>query len=874
MCTLFSACGGSSGPPAPPDQTPDYSDFVFEGTDNSGKIAHSTVESLLGDGYVSDIIRANISDWLIDAYKNNPGIIDTIKDHSITQGGKEITQIMNDGWHRMSDGITSIENGVSDEKLGSSIQWNALKQGSYTDMDFIFGGVAGSVTDWSGYKYLWVYADVSNYGNDDAPLGIAFEEYDTEGGQIGQNRESRGLKEGGKATLFGSSRTDVSVLSSASANNANKGRIILPAGFKGWIRLALDDETFFPYWNYPTGNGTFDKKDVHQFILNLEGTGSSDGKSAFLGPFMLSGETDKVPETTKDEGFANVWNLNIMKANTTEPGKNDIVYVFYGEFSGKLLTGISYAYQCSPSEELKKAGDELAQALADAQYEDGYLGLFDGLKRYGGDANWDTWTQYHIIYGLLQWYRITGSQVAYDTMKKCADCAINFFRDNNRRYSYGTPMCNLAIAHAFASIYLENGEKIYLDTAEDIVLNQWKDCGDWLESIEHDREFYKMNKNNGNRWEPLHSLMTLAALYEATDNVRYRDGFIKLWQSIVKTDRRNTGSFSYGEEACGNMFDMSSGKAVETCCSVAWMALTADYLRLTLDSKAADELELSYYNTMLASLSEDNRRVTYDTPSDGQIILCQDERSTGWQTRSFSPDFTCCQASSGKGLNSISQWAVLNTENALYVNWYGSSAAKVKTPSGNSVTLTQETDYPVNGEIKFTVSGLENPEKFTLYLRVPSWATSFNVKIGDKEYSADKTGCYVPVTGTWENGMTFDLTIGMGFHYLVGQNGCAGKVSAYFGPVLLAADTNFNSSILDVSFTTEELEKSTVLKGENGTLLSVTVRTSGKEYKLISFGDVGTNGSKYKSWLNVRGNIENVSYSADGKPVWCAVSAE
>ena len=44
--------------------------------------------------------------------------------------------------------------------------------------------------------------------------------------------------------------------------------------------------------------------------LNLEGTGSSDGKSAFLGPFMLSGETDKVPETTKDEGFANVWNLN------------------------------------------------------------------------------------------------------------------------------------------------------------------------------------------------------------------------------------------------------------------------------------------------------------------------------------------------------------------------------------------------------------------------------------------------------------------------------------------------------------------------------------------------------------------------------------
>ncbi len=49
----------------------------------------------------------------------------------------------------------------------------------------------------------------------------------------------------------------------------------------------------------------------------------------------------------------------------------------------------------------------------------------------------------------------------------------------------------------------------------------------------------------------------------------------------------HTGGFRSGEQATGNPFGPT---AIETCCTVAWIALTRDYLRLTGDPAGADNL--------------------------------------------------------------------------------------------------------------------------------------------------------------------------------------------------------------------------------------------------------------------------------------------
>ena len=41
-------------------------------------------------------------------------------------------------------------------------------------------------------------------------------------------------------------------------------------------------------------------------------------------------------------------------------------------------------------------------------------------------------------------------------------------------------------------------------------------------------------------------------------------------------------------------------RAIETCCTIAWMALTQDMLRLTGDPEPPECLDLAYWNVILA----------------------------------------------------------------------------------------------------------------------------------------------------------------------------------------------------------------------------------------------------------------------------------
>ena len=80
-------------------------------------------------------------------------------------------------------------------------------------------------------------------------------------------------------------------------------------------------------------------------------------------------------------------------------------------------------------------------------------------------------------------------------------------------------------------------------------------------------------------------------------------------------DRHNTGGFSSAEHACGDPFDPRS---IETCCVIAWMALSVDMLELSDDPQVADELELTTWNAFLGAQHPSGRWFTYDTPMVGE----------------------------------------------------------------------------------------------------------------------------------------------------------------------------------------------------------------------------------------------------------------
>ena len=249
-------------------------------------------------------------------------------------------------------------------------------------------------------------------------------------------------------------------------------------------------------------------------------------------------------------------------------------------------------------ERLMSAAMCFADSLCAAQNPDGYIGLYDGIGVMGAHGfNWDLWNHYHAIYGLYQWYSVTGDEKYLNAAVSAADFVYNRFSAVGKPYSSaGSETMNLAISHAFAILYKQTHDKKYLDAAQSIVVSEWPESGDWLNNILSGKDYYE---GRHPRWEALHSVMTLSTLYEITGEKRYYTALCETFWSIVKTDRHNTGGFSTGEQASGNPF---ADGTIETCCTVAYMALGTQVLRLSGDSTAADEMELSYLNAMLGSL--------------------------------------------------------------------------------------------------------------------------------------------------------------------------------------------------------------------------------------------------------------------------------
>lgn len=555
-------------------------------------------------------------------------------------------------------------------------------------------------------------------------------------------------------------------------------------------------------------------------------------------------------------------NPNIIEqiAGTSKPSYTGGIMPWYDEFPGKLLTGIAFNYAIAPTDELLRAGNDLANALRDSQKADGYLGIYAGDLIFGGQGrNWDVWGHYHMIYGLLLWHRVTGNPAPLDTAVRALDCVYRYFIEGNRTFdSAGEQTMNLGISHVFAEMYKQTGDRRYLDTAVQIVEEDWPRSGNWMNNAFAGLDYYQSSLP---RWEALHTVLTLGTLYEITGTEKYFTALGDIWQSIAKTDRHNTGGFTSGEAACGDPYNTG---AIESCCTIAWMALTSEYLQLTRNSLVADEEELSWYNGMLGSLLDGERYVTYNTPMEGGKRV-PSQVDIAFQYNSGSPDFNCCQANVSRGLGELSQWAVLTDEDTVYVNYYGDGPMNAKTPNGQTVVLTQATRYPTDGTVRVTVDGLADEETFTLALRIPVWADGSTVTVDGVTHAA-VSGDYFRLERTWKNGDVIELVIGMTFHAWVNENDPA-TASVYYGPVLLACEKK--QLVENGKFPFRALASAKVAEADDGMhWLTVTAECGGETVIFRDFASIGKFGGYY-TWFAMEG-LPAVTHAEKGNPpIWC-----
>ena len=548
---------------------------------------------------------------------------------------------------------------------------------------------------------------------------------------------------------------------------------------------------------------------------------------------------------------ANPGMLEMMRLRDRKPPYENPV-PWAGEFAGKYLTSCVLACRLSDDPALRDVTARFARDLIATQADDGYLGPFSDKHLMG---RWDLWGHYHCMLGLYLWHRDTGDADALRAATRAADLLCATFLDTGKRvHDAGSQEMNMAVIHALGLLYRETKKEPYLRLMREIEQDWQKPpAGDYHRMALRGVEFYQTPKP---RWESLHPMLGLAELYRITGDASYRQAQLHWWWSIFRTDIHNYGGFSTNEQAVGNPFQSGS---IETCCTVAWMTLSVEALRLSGDSRIADALELATWNAVLGYEHPSGRWCTYDTPMDGKRVASAHQ--IVFQSRPGTPELNCCSVNGPNGLGLLGQWSVLGGTNGLYLNYYGPGQTKFQLEDGQAWSFLQTTDYPRGGTVEIEVRPPQ-ASAIPLFMRIPEWSKETKVSVNGVAVEKVTPGTYLKIKRTWKPGDKVTLGLDLRLRALRGDQHVRFDTSLLRGPLLLAFDQKYNAmdpaDMPELDLAALPLEPLSaddpIMKAKPlAPIIAVATQTpEGKRVVLCDFGSAGAYGTLYRSWLPVR----------------------
>ena len=240
-------------------------------------------------------------------------------------------------------------------------------------------------------------------------------------------------------------------------------------------------------------------------------------------------------------------------------------------------------------------------------------------------------------------------------------------------------------------------------------------------------------------------------------------------------------------EAFGLDYEMPNRIAyTETCANIANAMLNWRLLGTSGDAKYGDMMELVLYNSMLSGMGLAGKDFYYANPlrrhADElpRVVRTQDP-----PLRSTVLPCYCCPTNVARTIAGLRGWAYAKSADALWVNLFG--ASRVETAiAGGRMAVTQITDYPWDGVVRFTIE--KAPARETaLMVRIPAWAQGATLQ--GRKVAA---GSYAPLRRVWAAGDRIELRLPMEPR-LVAANpyveSARNQVAVMRGPVVYALES-------------------------------------------------------------------------------------
>ena len=265
----------------------------------------------------------------------------------------------------------------------------------------------------------------------------------------------------------------------------------------------------------------------------------------------------------------------------------------------------------------------------------------------------------------------------------------------------------------------------------------------------------------------------------------------------------------------------------ETCANIGNLLWNYRMLEISADAKYADVMELALYNSILSGISLSGTKFLYTNPLAYSDALPFSQRWSKERVPYISLS-DCCPPNVVRTISEVSNYAYSVSDKGLFINLYGGNKLSTKLEDGSALQLTQETNYPWDGNIQLTFDeGMKKP--FSVFLRIPGWVNLAKLSVNGKVQNVALTpGTYAEVKGLWKKGDRIELILPMEAKLIEANplvEETRNQVTVKRGPVVYcmeSVDVPKGNNIFNLSIPARERWTLNFIKIDNSDIVSLS----------------------------------------------------
>ena len=431
----------------------------------------------------------------------------------------------------------------------------------------------------------------------------------------------------------------------------------------------------------------------------------------------------------------------------------------------KWLEAVGFSLQSESRPELRTLADSIIKEVVAAQLPNGYLNTYyvqdkaaqsmtPKVQQWGHEL----YNMGHMLQGAIAYYRATGDQ----TMLNAGIRFVNEFllpdfgpEKEKKPLLSGHPEMEMALVE----LYRTTGDKRQLALAEYLLRGDPRIPLKPNDYVYHfcGKPFTSRTHLEGHAVRAMYACCGATDYYLESGDASYWKTLNVLWDDLVSSQMYITGGVGARSdgEAFGSPYELPNSQAYgESCAAIGNMMWNWRMLAATGDARYTDVIERALYNGINSGMSLSGTLYCYRNP-------LSFDPATDQQIRNEWYDTTCCPPNLERTFASLPGYFYSTSSDGLYIHLFHNSELDWRLENGGPIKVVQRTDYPWKGMVEIEVSPAA-PAGFTVYVRIPGWASHAAAAVNGGQVSGAAAGRYLAIRRRWTPGdlirLQFDMT--------------------------------------------------------------------------------------------------------------------